>query len=57
MNKDFSKSIIHKAFESIMKRDRENEEERELAIEDLGSPTLGVFMGGEKKKKKVNDKE
>ena len=57
MNKDFSKSIIHKAFESIMKRDRENEDERELAIEDLGSPTLGAFMGEEKKKKKVNDKD
>ena len=57
MNKDFSKSIIHKAFESIMKRDRENEDERELAIEDLGSPMLSVFMSGEKKKKKVNDEE
>ena len=57
MNKDFSKSIIHKAFESIMKRDRENEDERELAMKDLGSPTLGAFMGGENKKKKVIDEE
>ena len=57
MNKDFSKSIIHKAFESIMKRDRENEDEREFPIEDMSSPVLGAFVGGDKKKKKVGDKD
>lgn len=52
LNKDYSKSIIHKAFESTMKNGAQNQEEEEDDEDNLAylaSPTGGLM---DKKKKK-----